>query len=193
MRIRLDKELVLKVYCLCREAERSVHRALDANWSDFQEYYKDTKTRQIRLVVESLYDLLGPAYAHLDPPPDEDLERFISPPGIFRFYFGKWLASRKRWWFFPHQSILFLAYHLDSLVSLLSVQEKPDSAHLITLRRAFGACEYIIECRCHGLEELDLAKMMEHFRQTEWLPTVKLADILGEQKTKGSPPAKRSA
>jgi hypothetical protein len=192
MKVILNKETILCLYCCCREAERSVHRALDAKWEDFQNYYSGAKTTCIIEVIKGLFKLVSPG--HITPflPNREEACATVSEPGIIRYYLGKWIARRKRSWSFPTPQIHFLALTLNTLMTLLTTRCKPTSTQLISLRMDLCACEYIIECRCHGLGEIERARRMDHFHRTEWLPYVTLADILGKDLGE-IPRTKRSA
>lgn len=180
-RIPVEKGLVLRLYCYSRQAERSVHRALDAKWLDFKNYYGWARISPIKLLVERLYGFLGTGSKDLPPLSQEEIGSSLPTVGIIRYYFGGWIARRKKRWSFPASELHFMGSTLNSLVILLELPAKPDPAVLLSLRRDFCACESIIDGRCHGLPEIKRAKTIEHFQRPDWLPTVTLAEILDKQ------------
>ena len=40
MNVILSSANIVELYCICRQAERSVHRALGAHWEAFRAYYR---------------------------------------------------------------------------------------------------------------------------------------------------------
>jgi hypothetical protein len=179
--IQIDKDTVLRAYCLYGEAHRSVHRSLDAQWVDFQDYYRGEKTAALTRLVGRLSELAGPGDVPARPITRVEAGESVSSPGFFRYYFGTWIARRKSSWSFPEVSVRFMTSTLMTLLAWLELPTKPDLDGLIALRMDFCNCLGIIDARCHGLPELERARLMEHFHQTEWLPTVTMAQVLGEQ------------
>ncbi len=179
MRVRLDKETVLRLYCSCREAERSVHRALADPWPEFRAYYGAEKRAEIAGLIERAGPLLGRLGPCPTPPADEEIEWLSTALGyFFRACFGRWLARWEKRWSFDQKEVCYLAATLARLLRLLDNTEKPAPQTLIELRRTFFLCSRVIGRRCHGLRELKLAARIDHFHKTEWLPRVTLADVL---------------
>ena len=152
-----------------------------------------TKVESIQRIIATLEKLLVTTHEPLEPLSRDKVARTVSVPGFFRYYFGKWIAQRRTSWSFPAPQVRFLARVLHSLMQLLDEKHRPEADRLISLRMDFSVCQGIIECRCHGLRELERAKWMEHFQQTEWLPTVKLEEVLGEPASRPVSPAKKIA
>jgi hypothetical protein len=181
MLVQLDKETVLKIDCYSREAERSVHRSLDAKWVEFQAYYRGTKSDDLNSLTHFVAKLVGSDGTHYHSLNREEVWKFISQPGILRYLFGHWIANQKKSWSFPIPAISFVASTFKTLINVLDNDYKPASDQLISLRMDFGICEAPIENRCHGLKELELAQKIDHFHRTDWLPFVTLQDVLGKR------------
>jgi hypothetical protein len=187
MRIKLEKNTVLRLYCFLREAERSVHRAISDPWPEFKDYYRPSKIAAVQHLAETLREALGSDFPIQDQMSREQAGKSISPPGIFRYYLGHLIATRKRDWTFPASAVAFMAGTLSRLVTLLEAAQKPNPDVLISLRMDCCASEWIIENRCHGLPELNRAKRIDHFHRTDWLPYVTLGDIVGEDHLEETP------
>jgi hypothetical protein len=192
VRIKLSKETILRLFCYCREGERSVHRALSANWSDLRAYYSETKRTEIKQLIKKLRQVAGQPVADGLSLTRNEAGKIVSAPGIIRYYLGRWLVQHKKAWTFPLLAIQFMALTLHSLVRFVEEEIKPDTGSLISLRMDLCVCQSLIEGRCHGLAEIERAKWIEHFQMTEWLPKVTLTDILGDH-SEWARPAKKTA
>ena len=178
MAVRLDKEVVVSLYCYCREAERSVHRAIGDPWPEFQRYYSPEKTAAICKLIEEISEVAGTPMP-CPSPAAREAEFGIGPWRFFlRYWFGRWLARWESAWSFPQREVCYFLGRLEGLLRLLITPAKPDTQSLIALRMAFYQCEWIIGRRCYGLPELELADRIDHFNKTEWLPRVTLDDVL---------------
>jgi hypothetical protein len=178
--MRLDRESVLKLFCYCREAERSVHHALDAPWPDFQAYYAPDKTEAIESLIGQLSVGLTPGGTGLVPAESSEGHGMAPWRFFFRYWFGRLIAPWERSWTFPERDVRHILATLTSLLRLLDVPARPDAHALIALRMAFYDCQRIIEGRCYGLRELEQARRIDHFHRTREQPVVQLADILRE-------------
>jgi hypothetical protein len=179
MSVTLDKDTVLRAFCYCREAERSVHRALGANWAEFGEYYAPSKRADISSLIDHLGNLAGPRFNNDVQPTADEVGRHVREPGIVRYFLGPWIAGWKHSWKFPEAAVHFIGSRLATLLSLLDHPIKPRPEVLIALRVDLSRCGCIIECRCHGLAELKRASFIDHFHRTDWLRFVTLEEILG--------------
>jgi hypothetical protein len=187
MRIPLEKSTVLKLFCFLREAERSVHRAITDPWPEFRDYYRPAKIAALQRLAATLGEALGSDFPAQGLISREQAGKSISSPGIFRYYLGHLIATRKSAWTFPVPAVAFMAVTLNRLVTLVEATQKPDPSVLISLRMDCCASEWMIESRCHGLPELRRARRIDHFHRTEWLPYVTLSDILGEDYLEETP------
>ena len=120
------------------------------------------------------------------------MDKVVSQPGILRYYFGHWIATRKRAWTFPELAVSFMVLTLRRLLALLESDRKPSAEIIISLRMDCCACENIIDCRCHGLPELYQAQAIIHFQSAEWLPHITLEEIL-EEPSQGKIKTRKSA
>jgi hypothetical protein len=176
--MRLDKESVVKLYCYCREAERSVHRALSDPWPDFLAYYGADKTDPIRQLIQGLAGAARKAGPCPDPPPNVGVLDMSVWRMFVRFCFGRWLVRWETGWSFPEREICYILGRLEALFRLLASPTRPEPQVLIALRMAFCECEHIIAQRCYGLRGIEIAQGIDHFNKTAWLPQVTLADVL---------------
>jgi hypothetical protein len=166
---------------------------LNASWSDFKNYYAENRGEAVGLLLRHLCQLLGVQCQDLLALSREEVGETVYEPGILRYYLGKWVANRKASWTFPWLQIHFIASNLNSFLAVLALPEKPHFERLISLRMDFCLSEFILESRCHGWAELNQAKRIEHFQQTEWLPTVRVEEILGTHQDHKKPTARQSA
>jgi hypothetical protein len=176
--VRLGKTDVLKVYYFCREAERSVHRALSDPWPDFLAYYAPSRRADILATTELMNSLLGRSGLCREPPTRNEIEKLPLRVSLWRACFGRWLARWERSWSFSPPEVCFIAAVLTSLLRLLDELQKPAAEALIDLRLSFCDCQWIIERHSHGLPELRLADEVDHFNKTDSLPRVSLSDVL---------------
>src|SRR5262249_31818184 len=149
---------VLKLFCFCREAERSIHRALSDPWHDFLAYYTAARRMDITQTVEAANQLLGRFPACSQPPSPTEIHKRPSGSYMVRNCLGRWLARWQTSWAFAAAEVCFFAVTLSALLRLLNEPQKPENDRLIELRMAFCDCEWIIESHCCGLPELDLAR-----------------------------------
>jgi hypothetical protein len=169
--------MVVLTYGYAREAERSVDAVLGNKWSELTDYYQP-KTAALTSLTASLQNLLPRQAGSPRSLTGEEIGRAVSPPGLVAVLFGSWIARWKSTWRFSDREVAFLISTLNTLLEFLKKPESPSREELIALRRELYVCEYLIECRCHGLPELTTAKRIEHFRQSPYLVPVKIQDLV---------------
>ena len=178
MWVQLSRKTVVRIYCYCREGERSVDAALWTPWPELTNYYGAQRIAAIRQTIEELERSLGDRQGCSCRRRDELTQR-APTPGLLRVLFGKWFGQTKTAWPLLPQEIQFFASSLLRLLQFLSIPEKPSQEELINLRMDLHACQYLVECRCYGLPELAKAQRIEHFYQSPAVAAVKLADLAG--------------
>jgi hypothetical protein len=163
MTIRLDRKTIVALYCYCRQAERSLHRACDpANqWSRFVLFYDVTKRAALRRLLSSARNRLPPELRTL---PASSATPVIST-SVWRLVSGHLLARWKRVWLFHDDEIRFIVAGISDLLALLDAPTPPAMDTLIARRRQLLDCETIIEARCPGLAELRGARNITYFDQ----------------------------
>jgi len=176
--INLATQFVIQVYCLARQAERSVDAVLFAPWADLATYYEGERTARLRNTLGSLKSLVegqqtGSAYGSR-----EEVLRNIASPGLIGRLAGPWVARRKRRWPFSPYELCFVAATLENFLRLLQTSKEPAREALISLRMDFWACEFLIESRCHGLSELPRAAHIEHFNQSAHVVSIKMSQLV---------------
>jgi hypothetical protein len=176
--VRLDKESVLRLYCYCREAERSLHRALTAPWAGFRAYYGTDKAGAIRSFREQLARKC-PGACRSSPLPDVGGVPGMPVWRLFvRYWFGRWLARWEKQWSFPEDELCITLAGLDALLGLLDAPARPDADVLIGLRMHFYNCQRFIGHRCLGLPDIEKAARIDHFDSSPTYAGLQLSDIL---------------
>ncbi len=177
--IRLPKELVIRCFALCRQAERSVDRALFAPWDEFVAYYGPDRVSALEAVVARLTDtLLQPGVAQAPPRFEEVYPRELRL--VFGFLLSKLPIFRKSTFGFREPEIRFVLARLQALLNVLASKERPAQDELIALRMAMYDCQRLLEWRCPWMPELNKALRIEHLFFPEHLVPVTMAELLQE-------------
>jgi hypothetical protein len=179
MSVALDRKTVVEVYCCCRQAERSLHRACDpANpWSSLQGYYDVHKQDGLRRLQAKLKDRLPAAQGAAQVIARNQLH---AAPSLWRTLCGSVLARWQTAWRFSEQEIQFIAAALGNVLDLLAKTEVPEGEILQSRRRDLVDCQGIIEVRCVGLPELKRAQGIAHFDQRPDSATVEISDLVSD-------------
>jgi hypothetical protein len=182
MSISLHRKVIVQFYCLFSEAERSLHRLLDpaAPWSEFQQYYSCQKRESLRRALGFLTRRIPCSVEDFPGPSKEEMNKTVCPPGLLRVLCGRWLARWKTSWTFSIPEIHWLALTGQTFLDCLEKMDKPNTDLLISLRQDFYLCQTILAYRCIGMREIEQSKPIGHFRQTEWLKTIPVADFFDE-------------
>jgi hypothetical protein len=178
-RIKLPKELVIRCYALCRQAERSLDRALRAPWAEFAAYYGPDRLSALETVAARLEaELPQPAVSHA-PPRFEEVYRQRALGKAFGLLLGKLGIFRKTTFAFREPEVRFVLAKLQALVNLLGRKERPAQEEIIASRMAMYDCQRLLEGPCYGLPELARANRVEHFLYPEHWQPVKLEELVG--------------
>jgi hypothetical protein len=180
-RTRLPKELVIRCYALCREAERSVDRALHVPWPAFVAYYAGPRTDALDLLLARLKETCSRPIRCRE---GEGSGARSQPRLLERLLcrLGSWRAGRKAVFAFREEEVRWVITSLEHLVTLLGRTARPDQEDLIAARMAMLDCERLIESRCCGLPELKQAARIEHFLYPDHWEPVKLEDLVCDPK-----------
>jgi hypothetical protein len=181
MKIRLDKDLVTRLYYLTFQAERSLDKTLGNGWMELRNYYLGDRIVAVEDLLHDVEELLSRQGVSLGVGSQEEINRQCPSLGLFRYLFGRWLARWQRHWSFPGQEVGFMASNLRSFLRLLDSDVRPEQSVLISLRMALCLSRSLIEIRCYGLPVLGYGNRIEHLYQSDWYSPVHLADILGER------------
>jgi hypothetical protein len=190
MRIKLDRTFILELYCRTYQAERSIHHVLGKDWSELLAYYQGDRLDGLRSAAQRLGECLRRHGIPLLSDREKERQRAVPPRGlvgeflmygIYRPLFGRWLARWWKSWSFSDRELAFMALTWNDLVLVLETTARPAQDDLIALRMDLCACRSTIEDRCEGMVEIKRAGQIEHFWHADWLPTVKLADLLENQ------------
>ena len=173
----LPRRFVVQVYCLARQAERSLDAALFAPWSELAAYFTGERAARLNDVLGGLVNHLQSEGMTLPRTGREEVVRTVKTPGLIRHLSGPHLARWKKQWAFSRQQLCFIAGAFQSFLYLLKAGPEPARETIISLRMDFWACEYLIECRCHGMPELTRATYVEHFNQSLHVTPVKVSDL----------------
>lgn len=192
MKVYLDKQFILRLYCYTFQAERSIAFALGAEWSELREYYAGERAEGARAFFNELQQFVSTNGFFFPGQTLREVERTVRPVGLFRYFFGKWLARCKQGWFFSGRYLYYAAANLSSFLDLLSSPTRPEQQTLVALRMALCSSRSLIEMRCHGWEELARAMQVEHFWKAPWQRALRLTDIVGSHASSTSS-ARKSA
>jgi hypothetical protein len=182
--IKLPKELVVRTYCCCREAERSLDAALPLwlPWEEFTAYYAGERAAALRTLLVRLGGSLPLGLAAAPSPSWEEVIRYLAPPGpvaeLFDELIGKRIRGRQRAFGFLPQEVQYIIGRLAALADLLVKKERPQQQDLIAMRMDLFACQRLIDCRCHGLAELDKAQRLSHFGEPGHEPRLRVEDLV---------------
>jgi hypothetical protein len=179
-RIQLPKELVIRCFALCRQAERSLDHALGAPWLEFVAYYSPPRLGALEDLVARLEDRLPqPASPGVLPSSDE-LFRGRTWQMLFHLLLGRWVQARKTAFGYREPVVRFILAQVRTLLAYLASKERPDQQELIALRMAMFDCQRLLETPCPWLPELRSASRVEHFLYPEHLVPVTLEELLKE-------------
>jgi hypothetical protein len=194
MKVRLNKELVLKLYCHTFQGERSIAFALGAPWPELRQYYLGERITALRTFTTSFNEMVVRWGCALALQGREKLGPYGQPVNLFQYVFGKWITKWQNQWSFSAQVVCFQASALNALVKVLDSDIRPGQEELISLRMDLCQSRSWIEDRCYGLAELTLARRIEHFWRADWIsPPLKVEDILANKPEAYLPITKKSA
>ena len=175
MPIEIDKKALLALFCVLRQAERSVHYAHSSagSWNEFIDYYDDSKMAN---VAESIRLLKAAGAASID------LEIRRSPSeGVFMgILFGaarRLVNPYKSDWSFTAEEVSFFAATLERLTAVLASRVQPRNDDLVALRMHCHECHAVISRKLIGVPELERALWIEHFRQADHVKAVTFRDM----------------
>lgn len=176
---RLSARTVLELFCVARQAERSVDKVLGNEWSEFVDYYSPEKVERIESLITHLRCLL-PTDALVASPADRDaIGDGVPTPGMITVFIVQWFAAMRKTWRFRGQELGFMAATLESVLRALKSPHPPTQEALIALRMNLYTCEVVIECRCYGLPGLAEAARIEHLWHSPIIGPVKIIDLVG--------------
>ena len=175
MAFYLPKNTALTLFCLFRQAERSVHYALScpSQWSQFVSYYDKAKQIQISEAIGMLKD----AGAVQDNVPSRQglaQDGFLS---FVRCTAGFLTNPFKRSWAFSVREISFFSATFEHLLRILNNTDLPQREELIELRLDCFECHYVIARKLIGVPEIQRANSIDHFNQSEYVSHVTFQEV----------------
>jgi hypothetical protein len=193
MKLKLEKDLVIALYCHTLRGERSIAFSLGAPWSELRAYYLGKRMDALRRFAQYFTEGLSGQGVHFPAPHRNEMGPYFASVSLLQSFLGKWIANRKSHWTFAPPASGFMASALMSLVEALDSETRPDQERLISLRIDLCTSRTMIENRCYGLRELTRARRIEHFWQADWIPSLRFEEILGKPFVPDGPPTKKSA
>lgn len=184
--VKLTRSPIIQLYCVVRQAERSVDAALFAPWRELTAYYEGERAALARLVLDNLRQLLRGCGSEVRYTHRDEMLRDVAAPGLIRHLSGPWVARLKKRWAFSSRTLGFVAATLQAFLDLLNAIQQPARESLISLRMDLWACEYMIECRCHGFAELPRAMNIEHFNQAAHVVPVRMRQLVATSADMGA-------
>lgn len=175
MAFHCSKQMALTLFCIFRQAERSVHYALScpSQWAQFVAYYETSKQTQISEVIGRLRD----AGVREDNAPSRQVLAQDSLLSIVRCAAGLLCNRLKRSWAFTTQEIAFFCATLEHLLKILHNVDLPHKEELVELRLDCFYCHSVIARKLIGVTEIRKADLIEHFNQSEYVSHVTFQDM----------------
>jgi hypothetical protein len=178
MKVPLDRDLAIRLYCYVFQAERSIACGLGAPWQQLREYYSQARRVALDGLARNIAEKLASS-GHRETGTTRD-EVARETPGIFHVLLGRALNRWKRTFRFPGSFAEFLARTLKKLLQTLDSAPPPGQNDLIALRMDLCCCRSILEATCAGLAEISGARRLEHFWQAPWITPVRMGEIIPE-------------
>src|SRR5262245_20775937 len=122
---RLSARTVLELFCVARQAERSVDRILCGAWNELVEYYTSEKVERIESLFSALHSLLPEEAAATLPGDGEKIANRLSLPGMIILSLLQWFAPLRKTWRFRSQEMAFMTAVLDRLLRALRSPVRP--------------------------------------------------------------------
>lgn len=181
MKLRLEKEFMIRLYCYTMQGERSIAFSLGAPWPELREYYRGARLAALKEFVQCFHERLERHKIKVPTVNRNELGAFFSWLYPYQCLFSYWTSRWRRHWSISAPVVGFMASALDSLVHHLDSEIRPDQEVLISLRMDLCASRSLIQdFYCNGLDEINRARHIEHFWQADWITPVKLEDLLGK-------------
>jgi hypothetical protein len=161
----MDLSSVLRIYCLARQAERSVDFALasQGQWDLFRQYYDQARLSRLHGLVRELETSSpnGSTSIKRDQILDTALSWALSYP-------VRWLLNQFRMrWTFSDGEMTYVTHVFRAFIEVTGSITQPDPKDLVQLRMDLFAAEMIIEKKLTGLSSLEKARNIEHFCQND--------------------------
>jgi hypothetical protein len=177
MPTRNDLSSVLRIYCLARQAERSIDFALASpeQWELFRQYYDETRLGMLHGLVRELETSSpnGSTSIKRDQIPGITLSWVLSYP-------MRWLLNQFRIrWAFSDEEMIYITLVFRAFIKVTGAITQPDPKHLVQLRMDLYVAEKIIEKKLTGLSSLEKAGDIEHFCQNDHRVYFSLEEVCG--------------
>jgi hypothetical protein len=175
MKAKLEKQLILRLYSLARQGERSVDFALSLQrqWNLLREYYSTDRRRTVHDLLIDLESVTKPSQAL-----PRDRYALITLGWVLSYPVRALLCPWRDSWSFRADEVAFFVRALSSLLQSLSFNEQPPTPTLIDLRMDLHFCQLLIESRLTGVAELQDASRIEHFCQSDYLEFLTFGEIM---------------
>ena len=163
--------------------EKPSDRWLLLNWGRCNgpcsgDYYQRAKREFVRELVDQL-ELLIPSS-----PPLMDRNQFLN--GTFIWFLRRpfiRLSNRNRLqWRFTAQRDHFHSPNSQLFAWYASFAARTSGLNTIQPENGLFTCEHIIDSRLHGVPEIEKARGVEHFCQSDYIPHMKIEDLFNTRK-----------
>jgi hypothetical protein len=177
MPMRIDHRSVLRIYCLARQAERSIDFALASQeqWELFRQYYDETRLRMLHDLVQELETSIpnGSTPILRDQIPGITFSWVLSYP-------MRWLLNQIRIkWTLSDDEMTYISLVFRAFIKVTGYATQPDPEDLVRLRMDLSVAEEIIEKKLTGLSSLRKAKDIEHLCRNDHLASFSLEEVCG--------------
>lgn len=173
MSVALKKDLVLFIYCLARQTERSVDFSLHSSWDEFRQFYNESRVQLLESAVDAL--------RHLAP----GCDRRIGAEEVFGggllwaicYPVNSFMNRGRGVWRFRPDEVQFLLQTICAAHETVQATRKPDAADLVKLRMDLHCCEVLIEHKLCGVPQLQEGARIEHYLQPEHLQHTRIDEL----------------
>jgi hypothetical protein len=176
MPVGMDHTSVLRIYCLARQAERSIDFALHSQeqWELFRQYYDEARLRRLYDLVRELETSTPNGSASIS----SDQIPGITPSWVLSYPL-RWLVNRIRiTWMFSATEIRYISHVLRTFIEVTGSVVRPGLKDLVQLRMDLYVAELVIEKKLTGLSSLEKARDIEHFCQNDYRVYFSLEEVL---------------
>jgi hypothetical protein len=175
MKVRVSRKTAIRLYCVVKQAARSLHPALaPKQWPDLIAYYNAQRRSVLSQMLGELGRLL-PVSATPWPVArlcKRDVVWMALAPAL------RFVNRRRSAWRFPAGELAFVRESLRCLLEALRAPTAPPGPWGYELRIALDVGAWVFERRLIGCPALDRAARIEHFSPAPGRAHLTLDDVL---------------
>jgi hypothetical protein len=176
MAVKLNKQLILRLYSLAQQGRRSIDFGLSSarQWTLLREYYNDDRLRPIHHLLIELETLVRVP----SQPCSRDQLADFRPSWVLSYPVRVLLNRWRKSWLFPTNEVVFFVTVLSRFLRTLSCKDQPANPMLVDLRMDLTDCQWLIDRRLTGVAALNEALRIEHFCQSDYLQFLTFSEVM---------------